>query len=255
MILGAISVIANPVIVAKEKETNNRNLNLNSKSCSNLNKINEIENYQNENGEIIPPFLMVISLADMKFEYIEPLSLGTNFNQYSPYEKLEKGSKRNIESMKRRISYNSVDLDPNNNILLTSKIAAINNINALNNHMFSNLNSSINSRESTFGNFENFYENVASAEKIFRPEILPLSTITTNCEKDGVEGTEIDLTDLVKSPLFPEDVSQNIFFFLFFLFLFCLLFSFLLFSFFFLSFFLTFLSFILFSVSVIFPEI
>ena len=158
---------------------------------------------------------MVISLADMKFEYIEPLSLGTNFIQYSPYEKLEKGSKRNIESMKRRISYNSVDLDPNNNTLLTSKIAAINNINALNNHMFSNLNSSINSRDSTFGNFENFYENVASAEKIFRPEILPLSTVNTNCEKDS-DGTEIDLTDLIKSPLFPEDVRKEKFFLSFF---------------------------------------
>ena len=236
-------MITNPMLVGKEKENNllnstTKNSNANNSLDTNLRRNSKYENYENENGETIPPFLMVISLADMKFEYIEPLSLGSNFKQYSPYEKLEKGSKRNIESMKRRISYNSVDLDSNNSVLLTTKIAAINSLNnsninnALNNQLFSNLNSNINSRDSTFGNFENFYENVTSAEKIFRPEILP-SVVNTNCEKNKDNDDENNMNNhdindlLLQSRLFPEDANnvrilqivKNIFERLFYLFL------------------------------------
>ena len=238
----------------KNDKSNDKN---NDKNTEKLDKNGEkidknVDKNVDENGEKIPPYLMVISLADMKFEYIEPLSLGSGFKQYSPYEKMERGSRRNIESMKRRISYNSIDQDsigkkknsksdkndkkngendkndendgkkekeysdqnrPNtddksgnnsdsysplyckndknkyaekdnynndddnendkknrkniNNLKNSSNSSDFNTTN-INTNLISTLNSTINSRDSTFGNFENFYENVASAEKVFR---------------------------------------------------------------------------------------
>ena len=69
-----------------------------------------------------PPYLLKIFLADIVIEFKSILEMEKNcsFAHYSPYDKLEKGSRRIVDREKereslrqrRKVSYNSVDPDP-----------------------------------------------------------------------------------------------------------------------------------------------
>ena len=135
-LLGAISVFNNPAAIGNNNNEN-RKKSSDSEDEKNENASLNIVNNNNNNNNEIPPYLMKIFLADVTVEYKHANSFGNNFKPHNPYEKLEKGSKRNIESLKRRISYNSIDIDPNNS----------------------------HSRKGSNA-FEDFYENIFSAEVV-----------------------------------------------------------------------------------------
>ena len=149
-LLGAISVFNNPAavgsfsrrnsVVVDDGNNNNNNNNKNKTENNENNNTNNNNNINNDNKEIVPPYLMKIFMSDVPLEYKLSSDFNNNFHMHNPYEKLERGSKRNIESLKRRISYNALDFDP-----------------------------SITSRRGSFGAFEDFYENIFGSDQ---PQIV-----------------------------------------------------------------------------------
>jgi hypothetical protein len=142
-LLGAISVFNNPAAAGNFSRRNSvvmddKNENNDANNNNNNNKI-DLNNNTNNNKEI-PPFLMKIFMSDVPLDYKTTSDFGNNFLMHNPYEKLERGSKRNIESLKRRISYNALDFDP-----------------------------SITSRRGSNGAFEDFYENIFGSDQ---PQIV-----------------------------------------------------------------------------------
>ena len=57
-------------------------------------------------------YSLKIFLSDIEIDYKDVSDMDSSFVHHSPYEKLDKGSKRNVVSLKRRMSYNSVNPDP-----------------------------------------------------------------------------------------------------------------------------------------------
>ena len=107
-LLGGISVCLNPAF--KSSVNSNTAAIPNTTSTSTSTSTSERER---ERGGITgAPYLLKIFLSDITIEYKDISEMKSTFTSHSPYDKLEKGSRRNVESLKRRISYNSLDTGP-----------------------------------------------------------------------------------------------------------------------------------------------
>ena len=135
-LLAAISIFNNPAAVGNSNYENRKKSTDSEDEKNEISASLQICNNNNSSSEV-PPYLLKIFLADVTVEYKHANSFGNNFKSHNPYEKLEKGSRRNIESVKRRISYNGMDIDPHNS----------------------------HSRRGSNA-FEDFYENIFSAESV-----------------------------------------------------------------------------------------
>lgn len=138
-VFGQPLTASNPTVLGLNNNNNNNNISNKTENKTENNENNN-NNINNDNKEIIPPYLMKIFMSDVPLEYKLSSDFNNNFHMHNPYEKLERGSKRNIESLKRRISYNALDFDP-----------------------------SITSRRGSFGAFEDFYENIFGSDQ---PQIV-----------------------------------------------------------------------------------
>ena len=197
-LLGGISVCLNPAFKSSENSNTAAIPNTTSTctststSTSEREREREIKGITGTHTGTGSPYLLKIFLFDIMIEYKDIADMKSTFTSHSPYDKLEKGSRRNVDSLKRRISYSSLDTGPDPGVdndigpdpyadLHSDSVHLINkdedkNNNINNNHDDNNNNdndddddeNSIYNGESekdSKGAFEDYYENVTGSER------------------------------------------------------------------------------------------
>ena len=182
-----------------------------------------------------PPYLLKIFLAGIAIEFksISEMEKRCSFAHYSPYEKLEKGSRRIVERereslrQKRRISYTSVD--PDNDLDLEdslhdsenenesrSKNDAKNQCDRSNyrddgnddNDDDTNYNGDSEKDRESKGAFEDYYENVLSTGRRDEEENV-LSTGRRDEEEGDEEVKEVEVAEELANGVEKEGVTAG----------------------------------------------
>jgi hypothetical protein len=231
-LLGGISVCLNPAFKSSVNSNTAAIPNTTSTSTS------ERERERERGGITGTPYLLKIFLSDITIEYKDISDMKSTFTSHSPYDKLEKGSRRNVESLKRRISYNSldtgpdpdldIDIDPDpdplsDSVHLTNKEKdkdEDNNVDSnhddINNDDNDNVddgdgdeNTNYNgeSEKDSKGAFEDYYENVFGSERRDEEEVIE------EVEEEVIKEAEVEVVKEVEEVVeedFPKRLADGV---------------------------------------------
>ena len=232
-LLGGISVCLNPAF----KSSVNSNTAAIPNTTSTSTSTSERERERERGGTTGAPYLLKIFLSDITIEYKDISDMKSTFTSHSPYEKLEKGSRRNVESLKRRISYNSLDTGPDPDLdididpdpdPLSDSVNLINidkdkdkdkDNNAGNNHDDNNndgnddddddenTNYNGESEKDSKGAFEDYYENIIGLEQRDGEEVE--EEVIKEVEEEVIKEAEIEVVKEVEEVV-EEDVQTGL---------------------------------------------